>query len=1010
MIDTGILTKNPFPGIRPFTSAEDRHFFGREETVQEVLGLLKEKRFVTLVGPSASGKTSLIQSGLIPALITEQKQEWIPVTIRPGTTPLENLVRAFQQIFPKKLKETDVRSFLDGTRDLGDLIIEKGLGSYNYFLVVDQFEELFRPGPVGSFNANDTDTWRFVDLLVKFVQRERPGIHVMLSIRSDFVEAMSTFKALTGIMNRSKYLLSPMSREALSEAITGPLQQEGVRLEAGFVEYLLDNLDDEETPLPRMQHAMMSAWEVWRRRDDRDQPLSISDYQATGTVKLAITKHLEEAYEELNGRQQLICENLFKTITSKSDKDHGLTRQVTLGNIARIAQCSFENLLVVVEVFRRPGRTFLSPHTTNTLTPDSRIELAHESLIRIWERLHRWVDEEDESIKMYLKLSNASALYQQGRTELWKQPELREALKWREAQKPTPAWGVQHHPAFERAMVFLSTSEEELLWAEKRRVILRKRRVFLNRAIVIFMGTLVAVLAIVYYTTRNNPADEPATGQPATQDLAAVNEPVAEPEAVVVLNQEESASAGKTDQGTFRTEELIAGGEQTAVERGVDLETTREPSARERESSSTPSATTQSTTTSRSKPVVDTRVAEREYRRNAIRTAKRVARQSTDLSDSPELQGLLAYQAYLVNDGNNGNYYDTDIYGGLYAAQKQLISPGYNIYTKLTSSTKDIQWLHRTNSLLIVSSDGSVKSLPGKLEYRNSQTSLSNTGQSNECLVVSPDEQIAAVGTNGGGLLFLELENKGSVIHQNSEEGKSVLFLTNLGTTGSFLSAGTEHRIMKWDYSGMSAVKFLETDDRPSALAASRNGSKAAFGTKDGKLFELDVVAPEHRKLVGEYGSNYVKSIAYSPGGQYLVVGLRDGSLQVLSGSVRRRIATLRRAEASISDIAFSPNGRFLAVASMDSKVYLWHTADWNASPIVFDEENGFVLTVCFSGNSGYFYSGSNKFPRVVGRPSESALMAGEFCNLLKRNLTHTEWNQYFGGDIPYSKSCPGKN
>jgi hypothetical protein len=96
--------------------------------------------------------------------------------------------------------------------------------------------------------------------------------------------------------------------------------------------------------------------------------------------------------------------------------------------------------------------------------------------------------------------------------------------------------------------------------------------------------------------------------------------------------------------------------------------------------------------------------------------------------------------------------------------------------------------------------------------------------------------------------------------------------------------------------------------------------------------------------------------------------------------------------------------------ASHDGKVYLWHTSDWSNPPIVFGENNGFVLAVCFSRSSGYFYSGSVDYPRLVGRPSESTQMANDFCSLVGRNLTQAEWDQFFGGDIPYEKTCPGLN
>ena len=238
MINTGVLKKNPFHGIRPYTSAEDKLFFGRDNVTGELLDLLRDNRFVALVGPSASGKTSLIQSGIIPELITQEQQEWVPVMVRPGTKPVENLIRGFQQVFPKKMKEPDVQAFLSGKQDLGDLILDKGLGSHNYCLVVDQFEELFRTGPSRHIQSKDPGIRRFIDLLVKAATAERPGIYVLLSIRSDFIEASSAYRPLTELMNRSKYLLPQMSREALAASIAGPVGLTGVSLEAGFVDYL----------------------------------------------------------------------------------------------------------------------------------------------------------------------------------------------------------------------------------------------------------------------------------------------------------------------------------------------------------------------------------------------------------------------------------------------------------------------------------------------------------------------------------------------------------------------------------------------------------------------------------------------------------------------------------------------------------------------------------------------------------------------------------------------------
>ncbi|MDX2429414.1 MAG: hypothetical protein QNK35_00685 [Bacteroides sp.] len=1008
MINTDVLKRNPFPGIRPFTSAEDKLFFGRDGIRSELVDLLQENRFVALVGASASGKTSLIQSGIIPALLTQENQDWVPVSIRPGTKPVENLIRGFQKVFPNKVSEADVKSFLSGSMDLGDLIMEKGLGSHKYCLVVDQFEELFRSGPATSSQSKDPGARRFVDLLVNAVQGERPSIYVLLSIRSDFLEASAAFRTLTELMNRSKFLLPQMSREALATTIAGPVEQAGATLEKGFVEYLLEELEDMENPLPQLQHALMRTWETCSAREEWNKSITINDYQAVGTVKSALSDHLEDLYARLNVKQKLLCEKLFKSITSKSDQYNGFRRQVTLGNIARIAHCSPEELSEVIEVFRQPGRAFLSPPVGTALHSDTIIEISHEALIRIWARLQEWVDAEHESIGMYLKLSHASALYQQGRTDLWKNPDLQLALKWRDNEKPTPAWGVQYNPAFERAMVFLSTSEEELQWEEERKVILQKRRLMINRFIAIFMVLIVLVLGTFFIISRVRP-------EPVAQEIT---EPVEVPvrEVPRVITPEQSVSEiTETDQGEATPEPLPEATSEGAEEQPEPRTPRPSPTVQnERVPKSNPiREPSASATTNTSQAVVEEAspsTVNPPANKNLVSLAQDVAVQSVAIDKNPELQGLLAYQAYRLNSASQGTDYDRDIYLGLYAALKKLISPAYNIYPNLRSAIKDVAWLNRTGSLLAVSSDGSAKILSGNYADRASQIALPGTGLTNECLAVSPDEKKAVVGTNGGGIVFLELENQGEVVHQDTDHGKIVLFLKNLGNSGSFISGGTENRILKWEYSTQSASELVKTSSRLSALSASKDGLKVAFGTRDGKLQEFNVSSPGNVKTIATFGQNQVRAIAYSPGGNNLVVALLDGSLRVLNGSGRTSIATLSGPGARVTDLAYSPDGRFIAAASHDGKVYLWNTSNWSYRPVVFDENNGFVLAVCFSKDSRFFYSGSVDFPRFIGRPTESASMTGEFCSLLSRNLTQEEWRQYFGNEVAYEQTCQGLN
>ena len=997
MINTGVLQRNPFPGCRPFLSAEDQLFFGRDKAITELLDILLKRRFVAVVGASASGKTSLIQSGVIPALLADMKREWVPVFIRPGRRPMESLIRGFQRVFSKNISESDVHSFLKSSQSIGDFLLEKGLGNFHYFLVVDQFEELFT-WPVAlkkKKSGKNPDAVHFVSHLMRLVDAAEPQIFLMLSIRADFLDYCSSFRELTEHLNRSRYLLPKMSRNDLKEAILEPFRVAGASVESGLEEYLLSDIEEVEPYLPMLQHALKQTWNHWKSRGNTNLSVSLEDYQSTGAVRNGLGRDLENLYQSLEFYQKEICERIFKTIAFKTERQEAYSRRTSLGNIARIAQCKVERVIALVEIFDKAGHPFLGYQHSTPLSSESRIEPSHESLINIWDRLRQWVDEEDESIRMYLKLSKASALYQQGKGVLLEAAELQKAIDWKELHKPSPSWGIQFNPAFERAMVFLNTSEEEYIWTEKRKIILQRRKRILNRSIVFGTIVIAASVALIIYISRNRPVEtdqqiqtlvqEPITVPPSTQL------PNTDPRPLVTEEVEEQS------QDIVETESAVQEPEEQVLTDDEETSTSSEIITPEPEPEPVEINKVQT-------EPISTRSRESEI---ILAIARDAAYLSQGITKNPELQGLIAYQSYLLNKAHEGEDFDPDIYKGLYEALKKLISPAYNIYSGFRNSIRTMEWLNRSGSILAASSDGSIRILSGTIADKASQISLAGTGYSNECLGISPDERIAAVGTNGGGMLFIELENRGEVIHQNTEQGDVVLFIENLGSSGSFLSAGSGNKVLKWDYSSFTPTTLVSLMSRPLALATSNNGSRAAFGTSSGRIYTINVNDPASLQEVNNFGGNQVRAIDFSPGQLYLAAGMLDGSVKVLSGDGRRTIANLFGPGARVSAIKFSPDGRFLVAASNDGNVYLWNAQKWDDPPAVFNENNGFVLSLCFSRNSNYFYTGSVDYPRMVGRPTDPDQMASTFCSLLGRNLTPEEWIQYYGEYIPYQETCP---
>ena len=225
MADMNIIIRpNPFPGLRAFRPDEGHLFFGRMESTLKVTARLKETGFVAVLGASGSGKSSLVLSGVIPALLKENaeaKKAWSYLVFRPDHNPVDRLAAELSELsagagFTQLPVASVAASLHNRSEGLTDVVskIRKNLRQ-QIVIVIDQFEELFRYSTPSGREEPEADVTDFIDLLVNAAHRTDQGLYIILTIRSEYVSACSRFHSLTTLMNRSSYLLPQISPDAL---------------------------------------------------------------------------------------------------------------------------------------------------------------------------------------------------------------------------------------------------------------------------------------------------------------------------------------------------------------------------------------------------------------------------------------------------------------------------------------------------------------------------------------------------------------------------------------------------------------------------------------------------------------------------------------------------------------------------------------------------------------------------------------------------------------------------
>ncbi|MEV7930494.1 trypsin-like peptidase domain-containing protein [Kitasatospora sp. NPDC088779] len=370
------LPPSPFRGLLAFQEADAAIFHGREAESEKVAALVARKRWTTVVGPSGSGKSSLALAGVVPR---RRVAGDLAVVVRPGSgsSPLAALAAALLRLLEPELSGTERLNKLntltgDLTRPgtLADLAAEllEVHGSTRLLVVVDQLEELLTTAAAGGD--------AFADVL--FSDTLPPAVHVLTTLRADFLESALTHPSLGHLLNRNLYALGAMGPEQLREVIAAPVDAvPGVRYQAGLVERILRDTNAEPGALPLLG---LSLDLLWRRQSGGE--LSLLAYEELGGVAGALGDHADQVWEEHVGPEdEPVARRLFTRLirlpagTAAAIRRTALRTELDEGEW-RLAQRLIGTRLLVAGS---------SAEGTET------VELAHDALIGNWNRLATWV-------------------------------------------------------------------------------------------------------------------------------------------------------------------------------------------------------------------------------------------------------------------------------------------------------------------------------------------------------------------------------------------------------------------------------------------------------------------------------------------------------------------------------------------------------------------------------------------------------------------------------------------
>jgi WD40 repeat protein/class 3 adenylate cyclase len=931
----------PFKGLSSFGESDAGLFFGRERLVGELAARSVGTGLVGVIGPSGSGKSSLVSAGLLPSLaagLLPASERWVRALMRPGEHPLHQLRSTLAAALGE---ETDG----DPLAAAGATVERMGSAG-RLVLVIDQFEEVFTM-------CQDEERQAFVAVLTRAATTSPKAIGLVVVIRGDFYGHCAEYAELAELLGTAQVLVGPMTREELRRAIELPARRAGLRVEASLAEALVEQVADEPGGLPLLSTALVELWE-----SRRDRWLRLEDFERTGGVHGAVARLAESAYEQLTSAEQAIGRAIFLRLAGPGEGAALVRRRASLSEFDIQREPSVGTVI-----------SFLTARRLLTRNADT-VEVAHEALLREWPRLTAWLEEDAQGRQLHRHLIGAASQWDQASrdaAELYRGARLSAVMDW------AAAHGHELNE-LERAFVAESRRAAEREADRARRTNRRLRGLLAGVAVVLVIAIVAAALALVQ---RGRAREEAIAADARLFAARAATEERLDRSLLFAM-------AGVQMENSIETQSALL---SALLRSPAALHIFHGPGVGFNDVAVSPDGRTIAASVATGSVFLFDTASGRPIGDPVIICDCLTSGAALALDFSPHGRTIAITQ--LGTDQQTGFFLHLiDVETGKVRATAggpgmdavafspdgdTLATVGFGgvigLFDPETGQRTDqldigsdapnipgIAFLPDGNRVVVAASDGT-----SELWDLGTRTRVHTYPGVGGTVAVSPDGGSAAVQAVDGALTLLDLRTgKSRRFPQNHEGVAGVAF----GPDGSMLvSANFDGTVIEWDVDSMEPLQTLTGHSgRPLSLALTTDGTTAYTTAADATIIEWDLAGDRRLGRTFTWGQatpgDFVPVFALDSSGKRLAVPRVDGTVEVWDIPTLSKLAELP-APLGTTAVSFAPHGDVLATGGgEDGSIVLWQAGDWNRVGTLSGDDEPVVSSVAFSPDGNVIAAG----------------------------------------------------